>query len=47
MGGGGGGGGDDAFAVPTAGARGWKGLLENKKALGLASFASIGGILYG
>ncbi|KAI5452569.1 hypothetical protein NCC49_000730 [Naganishia albida] len=38
---------DGGFAVPTTGATGWKGLIENKKALGLATFASLGGVLYG
>jgi hypothetical protein len=38
---------DGGFAVPVTGATGWRGLLENKKALGLATFASLGGVLYG
>lgn len=38
---------DGGFAVPTTGTTGWKGLIENKKALGLATFASLGGVLYG
>lgn len=44
---GGGGGADAGFAVPTAGPQGFRGLIENKKALGLATFASLGGVLYG
>lgn len=27
--------------------QGWRGLINNKKALGLATFASLGGVLYG
>jgi hypothetical protein len=38
---------DGGFAIPVHGATGWKGLLENKRALGLATFASLGGVLYG
>lgn len=38
---------DGGFAVPVTGTTGWRGLLENKKALGLATFASLGGVLYG
>ncbi|KAJ9099933.1 hypothetical protein QFC21_003938 [Naganishia friedmannii] len=38
---------DSGFAIPVHGATGWKGLLENKRALGLATFASLGGVLYG
>ncbi len=33
---------DDVFVIPHTGAVGWRGLLENKKALGLAVFASTG-----
>jgi len=48
MGGGGGGGGgfDDALLANPEEA-GWKGLMKNKKSLGLAMFASLGGVLYG
>jgi hypothetical protein len=45
--GGGGGAGSDEFFVPHTGSEGWRGLLENKRALGLATFASLGGVLYG
>jgi hypothetical protein len=47
MGGSGGGAGSDEFFVPHTGSEGWRGLLENKRALGLATFASLGGVLYG
>jgi hypothetical protein len=46
MGGGGAAGADAAFGIPTQGPSGWRGLIENKKALGLATFASLGGVLY-
>jgi hypothetical protein len=47
MGGGGAVGADSAFGIPTQGPSGWRGLIQNKKALGLATFASLGGVLYG
>lgn len=47
MGGGGAAGADAAFGIPTQGPSGWRGLVQNKKALGLATFASLGGVLYG
>ena len=46
MGGGGAAGADAAFGIPTQGPSGWRGLVQNKKALGLATFASLGGVLY-
>jgi hypothetical protein len=46
MGGGGSAGADAAFGIPTQGPSGWRGLVQNKKALGLATFASLGGVLY-
>jgi len=47
MGGGGAAGADAAFGIPTQGPSGFRGLISNKKALGLATFASLGGVLYG
>lgn len=35
-----------AAAIPDVGPSGWRGLLANKRALGLALFASLGGVLY-
>ncbi|WVQ78643.1 hypothetical protein IAT38_000730 [Cryptococcus sp. DSM 104549] len=47
MGGGAAGGGDfDALLTETDN-QGWRGLYKNKRALGLACFASLGGVLYG
>ena len=46
MGGGGAAGADAAYGIPTQGPSGWRGLIQNKKALGLATFASLGGVLY-
>lgn len=38
----------DPFAghIPDTGPSGWRGLIANKRALGLAMFASLGGVLY-
>lgn len=44
--GGGAAGADSGFGVPTQGPSGFRGLVENKKALALACFASLGGVLY-
>jgi hypothetical protein len=42
------GGGAVASNEPTVGGpTGWRGLARNKRALGLATFASLGGVLYG
>jgi len=43
--GGGGGFNDELLATPDE--AGWKGLWKNKRSLGLAMFASLGGVLYG
>lgn len=46
--GGGGGGGDGFEALLAPGSeQGWRGLFKNGKCLGLALFASLGGVLYG
>lgn len=37
----------DADFLADKGETGWRGLLHNKKSLGLALFASLGGVLYG
>ena len=47
MGGGAAAGGDFDALVASHDQQGWRGLINNKKALGLATFASLGGVLYG
>jgi hypothetical protein len=47
MGGGAAAGGDLDVAFVNSGEQGWRGLYHNKKCLGLACFASLGGVLYG
>jgi len=47
MGGGAAAGGDFDALVAAHDQQGWRGLINNKKALGLATFASLGGVLYG
>ena len=49
MGGGGGSGADGFEAVLVSGHQkaGWRGLFQNGKCLGIAMFASLGGVLYG
>lgn len=37
----------DVDFLANKGEVGWRGLIHNKKSLGLALFASIGGVLYG
>jgi hypothetical protein len=47
MGGGAAAGGDFDAVLAANDQQGWRGLINNKKALGLATFASLGGVLYG
>lgn len=47
MGGGAAAAGDFDALVAAHDQQGWRGLINNKKALGLATFASLGGVLYG
>ncbi|ORY30805.1 hypothetical protein BCR39DRAFT_106521 [Naematelia encephala] len=47
MGGGAAPGGDFDALLAAADNQGWRGLFKNRRALGLALFASLGGVLYG